>query len=212
MDFILDHKWIFLITAEIVFWVCAVAFLILRYWFKFDKLSKFVIVIFIVNDLWIALLGFMDFQRTGEFSFYQIIIVIFIVYAMTLGKSDFKKLDYFIKRQVAKRRGEPLNDAQKPVQYYGMALAVIEWKQFAGHIFIFILMHVIFFFAFGFSESMQQTPITELFSVWFNNENNAVPFNHEGVNQFSQVWLLILLIDFAITLSYTIFPKRKPAV
>ncbi|WP_234417364.1 MULTISPECIES: hypothetical protein [unclassified Lysinibacillus] len=111
MDIILEHKWFFLITAEIIFWVCAIAFLLLRYWYKLDKLSMFAFGVFIINDLWIALLAFMDYRRTGEFSIYQILIVIMIVYALTFGKSDFKKLDGIIKGRVAKIRGESLEES-----------------------------------------------------------------------------------------------------
>lgn len=209
MDFILDYKWFFLITAEVVFWVCAIAFLLLRYWFKLKKLSLFVFVIFILNDLWIALLAYLDYQRTGEFSIYQIIIVIIIMYAMTFGKSDFKKLDAFIKRWVAKKRGEPIDESLQPVKLYGKAYALHEWKQFAGHFVVFIIVHIGFAIAVGLSDSMQETPFNELFGMWFDDENSNFPFNNEGVNKFSQVWLLILAIDFVITLSYTLFPKKK---
>lgn len=105
MDFILEYKWLFLILGEIVFTLCAAAFLLLRYWYQLEKLSIIVFVIFIINDLWIAFLAVMDYQRTGAFSLYQIIAVVFIIYALTLGKSDMKKLDEVIKRKVAEKRG-----------------------------------------------------------------------------------------------------------
>ncbi|MBM7666996.1 hypothetical protein JOC25_003523 [Solibacillus kalamii] len=209
MDFILDYKWFFLITAEVVFWVCAIAFLLLRYWFKLKKLSLFVFVIFILNDLWIALLAYLDYQRTGEFSIYQIIIVIIIVYAMTFGKSDFKKLDAFIKRWVAKKRGEPIDESLQPVKLYGKAYALHEWKQFAGHFVVFIIVHIGFAIAVGFSDSLQQMALNDFFGMWFDDDNSNFPFKNEGINKFSQVWLLILAIDFVITLSYTLFPKKK---
>lgn len=210
MEFILDYKWFFLITAEIIFWVCAIAFLILRYWYKFNRLSKFIITIFIINDLWIAFLAYSDYQRTGEFSVYQIIIVIFIVYAMTFGKTDFKKLDFFIKRQVAKYKGESLTALKNPIQHYGLAYALIEWKQFVVHVFVFAIVHIIFFITFGLSDALFDISKENWFGSWFNKETSTVPFNHESINKFSQVWLLVLLIDFAITLSYTIFPKKQP--
>ncbi|WP_339176098.1 hypothetical protein MKY51_06830 [Solibacillus sp. FSL R5-0691] len=209
MDFILDYKWFFLITAEVVFWVCAFAFLLLRYWFQLKKLSIFVFIIFIVNDLWIALLAYFDYQRTGEFSSYQIIIVILIVYAMTFGKSDFKKLDAFIKRWVAKRRGEPIDNSLQPVKLYGKAYAIQEWKQFVLHFVVFIIVHIGFVIAVGFSDSLQQIPLSDFFGMWFDDESGNFPFNNEGINKFSQVWLIILAIDFVITLSYTLFPKEK---
>ena len=211
MDFILDHKWFFLITAEVIFWLCAFAFLLLRYWYKLEKLSMIVFLVFMMNDLWIAFLAFADYQRTDEISVYQILIVIILIYALTLGKSDMKKLDAFIKTFVAKKRGESLNGAHQPVKLYGMAYALEEWKQFTGHFVVFIVMHFVFFFVLGFSETVQQMAIADLFGMWFDKDMSNFPFNNEDVNKFSQVWLLILMIDFAITLSYTIIPKKKEA-
>ena len=60
---------------------------------------------FILNDVWIVFLAVMDYQRTGAISWYQLIAAIFIIYALTLGKSDMKKLDVVIKRKVAEKRG-----------------------------------------------------------------------------------------------------------
>ena len=105
MDFILEYKWLFLIMGEVVFTLCAAAFLLLRYWFQLEKLSILVLLIFILNDVWIAYLAVMDYQRTGAISWYQLIAAVFIIYALTLGKSDMKKLDVVIKRKVAEKRG-----------------------------------------------------------------------------------------------------------
>jgi hypothetical protein len=209
MDFILDNKWFFLITAEIIFWICAIAFLLLRYWFKLERLSMFIFVIFIVNDLWIAFLAFMDYRRTGEFSVFQIVILIFIVYALTFGKSDFMKLDLFIKRQVAKIRGETIPASEMPVQRYGLDLALYEWKQFVGHLFIFALLHIVFAFAFGLADQFNTLQIEQWLSI-INNDDNGLPFNNEGINSVTKIWLIILIIDFVITLSYTVFPKKSP--
>lgn len=33
MDLLVEYKWIFLIGAEVFFWVCATAFFLARYWF-----------------------------------------------------------------------------------------------------------------------------------------------------------------------------------
>ncbi len=106
MDFILQYKWLFLIMGEIVFTLCAAAFLLVRYWYRLEKLSLVVLVIFIANDLWIAFLAVLDYQRTGTISLYQIIAAVFIIYALTLGKSDMKKLDEWIKQKVAEKRGK----------------------------------------------------------------------------------------------------------
>ena len=138
------------------------------------------------------------------FSVYQIIIVIFIVYAMTFGKTDFKKLDFFIKRQVAKYKGESITTLQNPIQQHGLAYALIEWKHFLAHMLVFVVLHIIFFFTFGLSDSLIDIPKENWFGSWFNKETSTVPFKHEGINKLSQVWLLVILIDFVITLSHTI--------
>ncbi|MGR6007913.1 hypothetical protein ACT7CZ_00690 [Bacillus cereus] len=108
MNFILENKWTFLIMAEAIFWISIICFLLLRYWFEFKKLSIAFFILFIVNDLWIATMGFFDYLNTGKFSNYQLIIVIIIVYALTYGKTDFRKLDAFIQKKVAKWKGNPI--------------------------------------------------------------------------------------------------------
>ena len=209
MEFILDHKWYFLITAEVIFWLGAIAFLLLRYWFKLQRLSVYIFIIFIVNDLWIALLAFLDYRRSGEFSVFQIIILIFIVYALTFGNSDFKKLDLFIKRQVAKLRGETIPASDLPIKRYGLDFALHEWKQFAGHLFIFVLLHIVFAFAFGLADQFNTLDIEQWGSV-INNDENVLPYNHEGINSVTKIWLIILIVDFVITLSDTVFLKKRP--
>ena len=208
MDFILDHKWFFFIAAEVLFWLCALSFIVCRYLFKLDKLSVFIFAIFIVNDLWIALLAFLDYQRTGEIATFQIIIVIFIIYALTFGKSDFKKLDLRIKRWIALKRGEPMDDINIPKPLTGIAYAIQEWKGFGQHFMLFVAAHFIFFFMYGLAPTLQETPIQQWFGLWFDKDLNTAPFQHETINSISKIWLLICLIDFAITLSYTIFPKK----
>lgn len=208
MGFILDHKWFFFIAAEVLFWLCAIGFIICRYLFKLDKLSVVLFVVFIVNDLWIALLGYMDYQRTGEISTFQIIIIIFIVYALSFGKSDFKKLDGKIKRWIASKRGEYIDEANFPKPVTGVAYAIQEWKGFGVHFVLFIIAHFIFYISFGLSSALQEAPLQEWFGLWFNKDSNHIPFHNEQVNKVSKVWLLIFLIDFVITCSYTIFPKK----
>lgn len=209
MEFISEYKWFFLISAEVVFWLCAISFLIFRYWFKLDKLSKLFVIIFIVNDLWIAFLAYIDYQRTGEFSNYQIIILVIIIYALTFGKSDFKKLDIYIKRKVSEIRGEPVDQLEVTPKKYGLAYAVSQWKKFLLHLIIFLTIHLVFYFMFDFSEIFLNTPWESRFGSWFDKELSTVPYNNESINKVSKVWLLVLLIDFAITCSYTIFPKKN---
>lgn len=209
MEFILEYKWFFLISAEVVFWICAILFLIFRYWFKLDTLSKLLVVIFIVNDLWIAFLAYIDYQRTGVFSNYQIIILIIIIYALTFGNSDFKKLDVYIKRKVSEMKGEPLDQFEVSPKIYGLNYAVSQWKNFLLHLILFIILHLVFYLMFDLSEMFLNIPWESRFGSWFDKELSTTPFNNKNINKVSKVWLLVLIIDFAITCSYSIFPKKN---
>ena len=106
MDFILEYKWFFLIGAEVSFWVLSVAFLLLRYLFDLNRASFIVLALIILDNLFIAGLGFLDYTRTGEFATYQFVAVAIIVYGLTFGKRDFKRLDAYLKRKVMQRKGQ----------------------------------------------------------------------------------------------------------
>jgi hypothetical protein len=210
MDFILENKWQFLITAEVFFWVFSLTFLVVRYWFNLKKLSIVFFFLFIINDLWIATMGFMDYLKTGNFTSYQIVILIIIVYALTYGKSDFRKLDIFIQKKVAKWKGQPIPDLKGPEKLYGKDLARQERKHFAIHLSIFILAHIGMFLVYGLSDQLTQSQnIEQLLSQWFSSKDALYPFNNESMNNLSRIWTLVLVIDGVTSLSYTFFPKNE---
>ncbi|MFC7372480.1 hypothetical protein ACFQPF_12445 [Fictibacillus iocasae] len=206
MDFILTYKWQFLIAAEILFWLFLVSFLVLRYWFKLHKISALFFILFIVNDLWIATMAFFDYQKTGQFSAYQFVIIIFILYAFTYGKSDFKKLDRFIQVKVAQLKGEPVPEFQTAPKLYGRELAKQERKHFAIHLAIFCIAHLAFFFLFGLHDQLSEhLSLQEI----YNSKEGLYPFNNTAINNLSRIWGIILLVDAIISLSYTVFPKEE---
>lgn len=209
MEFILENKWAFLITAEIIFWVSILSFLTLRYWFKLQKISLVFFLIFIINDLWIAAMGYMDYLKTGEFSSYQIIILIVICYALTYGKSDFKRLDGFMQIKIAKLKKEPIPKIQQHKELFGMDYAKHEWKQFLNHLIIFSIVHIALLLYFGLTTKFGDiNSIESLLKLWFSDTQSSFPFNNSRANNFSRIWTLVLVIDTIITLSYTIFPKN----
>ena len=104
MDFLIDYKWILLVGAEISFWLLSVVFLVLRYWAGFDRASIVFLVLIVVDNLVILGLGAVDYLLTGEFETYQITILIVLLYGVTFGKRDFKRLDAYLKRKIAKRK------------------------------------------------------------------------------------------------------------
>lgn len=210
MDFILENKWLFLIIAEVVFWVSIITFLVLRYWFGFRKLSVVFFFLFIINDLWIATMGFMDYLKTGEFTSYQVVILIILVYALTYGKTDIKRLDIFIKKKVAAWRGETNLSIESPTLLYGKEHARIERKQFLLHLLVFIVVHLALLVIIGASESIKEiSSLQELLNVWFNQKNSVFPFDNSSANNLSRIWTIILIIDGVTSFSYTLFPRAE---
>src|SRR5690625_1957259 len=98
INFILEYKWLFFIFGEIIFWGSIIGFLLLRYGLGLDKLSKYLIIIWLLSDLWLLALGVLDYIETGSIDAFQIVIVVVLIYAFIAGKSDLKKLVRLIKR------------------------------------------------------------------------------------------------------------------
>jgi hypothetical protein len=107
MGFLMDHKWILLVGAETTFWLLSVVFLVLRYWAGFDRVSIVFLVLIVVDNLVIMGLGVLDYLLTGQFEAYQITIVVVLLYGVTFGKRDFKRLDAYLKRTITKRKQRP---------------------------------------------------------------------------------------------------------
>ena len=104
MDFLVEYKWVLLVGAEASFWLLSVVFLVLRYWAGFDRASIVFLVLIVVDNLVILGLGAVDYLLTGEFEAYQITILIVLLYGVTFGKRDFKRLDAYLKRKITKRK------------------------------------------------------------------------------------------------------------
>lgn len=210
MDFILENKWLFLIIAEVIFWVSVLTFLLLRYWFDLKKLSLAFFVLFIVNDLWIAIMGFFYYLKTDKISNYQIIIIVFLVYAFTYGKNDFRRLDTFMQRKVASWKGQPIPKVEGVKKLYGKEHARHERKLFLIHFLVYVLAHIIFLVMFGFSDQVNSFhEIGNMLSHWFEEKQVNFPSNNTTVNNISRIWSFILVIDAVISLSYTFFPRSE---
>ncbi|MDR7071408.1 hypothetical protein [Fictibacillus barbaricus] len=208
MDFVLNNKWLFLILAETVFWISTLSFLVVRYWFNLKILSTVFFLLFVLNDLWIATMGYFDFMRTGEFSSYQFIILIVIVYALTYGRGDFQKLDGFIQRKVAKWRGLTLPETKQKKRLYGFEHAKQERKNMYRHIILFFAVQLLFFFTFGFSNAVWNIQMDTLFHDWYDQVETDLFYKNIIANNITRLWALILTIDIVVSFSYTLFLKK----
>ncbi|MGG0274644.1 hypothetical protein [Bacillus rhizoplanae] len=197
MNILIEYRWAFLIGAEVVFWSATISFFLLRYAFQLRKASFVAGIVLLLNELFILTLGVIDYYETGEFSQFQVIIVIILLYAVFYGKKDLRRLDLRIQRFIAKRRGEALPIIEESVELTGWAHTKQELFHWGIHFVLFAGTHIVFFFLYGL------VPLENIASF------DADVFLNEIANRVSKVWRIVFFVDTLITLSYVIFPKKK---
>jgi hypothetical protein len=100
----MELKWILLIALETLAWVLTLGFVVLRYWFRRERASIVALVAMIVDTFGILVLGVVDWIQTGELSAYQIVIAALLVYALTIGREDARRLDRWLGARVSRLR------------------------------------------------------------------------------------------------------------
>jgi hypothetical protein len=100
----MELKWILLIALEALAWAFTIGFVVLRYWFRKERASIVALVAMIVDTFGIVTLGVVYWIRTGELSTYQFVIAGLIVYALTVGREDARRLDRWLGARVSRLR------------------------------------------------------------------------------------------------------------
>ncbi|WP_257348977.1 hypothetical protein [Pseudalkalibacillus decolorationis] len=208
-DFILEYKWAFFIAGEIIFWVSIIGFLVVRYVFGLERLGKYLIFIWLASDLWLLFIGILDYTQTGNFDNFQIIITAFLLYALTFGKNDFKKIDRFIKRKVKQWKGEPLTKEDLPERLYGMKHALKQLKEFGLHLLLYTIVITILAFTIEMKDVSYLLESSGGLEGTIENLVEHGLFEDPVAARVTGIWTLVLLIDGIITLSYVVFPRRE---
>ncbi|MED4164631.1 hypothetical protein P4642_18305, partial [Halalkalibacterium halodurans] len=98
--FFLDYQVEIFITMEVLTVICLLLFGVTRYYFNIRKASLLFILLFIGITALEAALAWWLYNKTGEISTLQIIITVFVLYAITFGIGDFKKLDRWMRQKI----------------------------------------------------------------------------------------------------------------
>ncbi len=207
-DFLMQYKWFLLVGAEVVFWVLAGSFLVLRYWLGLRGAGAAVLGLMLLNELLVVVLGLLDYQRTGEFAGYQIVVLAFIVYALTFGKEDFRRLDGRIERMVLAWKGQaPPALALRPARpaLSGAKHSSKERRGWYVHLAIFVVGQTVFLAMGGSWPAMILTgelPPSALWTgQWSGAETSTLTFA-------SRVWCAVIVVDFVWSFSFTLIPRR----
>ncbi|HLS67419.1 MAG TPA: hypothetical protein VK029_10565 [Pseudogracilibacillus sp.] len=211
MEFISTYLWELFIAVEVVFWLSIALFIILRYLLGWKKISIWILPLFIASVIADLLLGWVDYKQTGEFSTFQLIVLIFVVYAITSGYTDFRRLDAWIQQKIAKWKGLPEPDVSaKLPPKYGKEHARYERRGWYLHVLTFVLFLIIFYFLTGTDDAFKWDDLMngQFYSDWWNNKGYGI-YGDPILNQLTKVWFLVIIIDGIISLSYTFSPNKE---
>jgi hypothetical protein len=100
----MELKWALAIGFEAAFWLMLAAFLVLRYRFGIEAVTKYFVIGTVLDTLGILGLGVWDFAATGRVSGYTIFIAVLLAYSFTYGKKDLKRLDGWMAERLRPRR------------------------------------------------------------------------------------------------------------
>ncbi|GIQ71136.1 hypothetical protein DUZ99_12140 [Xylanibacillus composti] len=201
MSFIYEHEWLFFFLSEVLIWVLAVPFLILRYRYGLEQASIVLLIVILACNLFQGLLVVVDFVHTGEISFFQVVIVLFFIYAFTLGKSDFALMDQYLKKKF------------KPPHRVVKEASLLPYMRFRrkwmlGHTAAFLLLHSIWY-------AVDIGTLVPPAGLFFFQDWIRLP--HQGyfeipqLNALSYFWKVMYYVDllFFLLLS-TIWQATKP--
>lgn len=215
MSFLYHHQWLLFFASEGLTWILAVLFLASRYFFSLNRFSLWCLVFVILGNAFQFFLASIDYYFAGKVSFFQIVIILFVIYASTLGSSDFQRLDKYIKEKVMtwkKNRGhvrgsitqifhvEEKEDIRAPRKY--------KKQLFFIHITTFIVIHFLWFII-DINES-NDIAVNHLFLFieWIEYPHRGF-FNNPFFNIMSYVWSIIFFFDLVVFLTSTFLDKLR---
>ena len=100
----MELKWALAIGFELAFWLMLAAFLVLRYRYRVEGVTRVFVAGVVLDTAGILALGVWDFAETGRVSVYTAFIAALVVYSLTAGKEHLHRLDRWMARKVRPSR------------------------------------------------------------------------------------------------------------
>lgn len=212
MSFLLEYQWEIFIVAEVLSFVALILFGIVRYGFGRRKSSLTFLAIFLGLLIFEAGLALILYQETGEISNFQIVIMIFILYACTFGINDFRKLDRWMRKKIGNFRGtDLLTEKDKEImrrQKDPKHIARVNRISAMIHLLIFVVAQVSMW-AYSL-ESFDEAKLYLTDLSWIGAENyQETPYVSDMMYGISMIWGIVFMVDFLYSWSYTIFPANS---
>ncbi|KAB8137583.1 hypothetical protein F9U64_08690 [Gracilibacillus oryzae] len=173
-----------IILCEVGFWVFVIAGLFARYVMKKEKLSAILLICTPVVDLVLLIATVIDLKNGATATVIHGIAAIYIGVSISFGHQMIRWADVRFAYYFA--------NGPKPVKKkkYGKEFAKSERQGWYRHLIAWLI-------GCSFLASI----------IWYiNNEQQTAQ-----LTQIFLIWSLVLAIDFVISFSYTIFPKKQQA-
>jgi hypothetical protein len=101
----MELKWILAIALEASFWLMLAAFLVLRYRYGMENITRLFVIGVVIDTAGIVALGVWDFVNTGNVNTYTAFIAALVIYGVTSGKEHLAALDRWMARRIKPKRG-----------------------------------------------------------------------------------------------------------
>jgi hypothetical protein len=99
----MDLKWALAISFEAAFWVMLAGFLVLRYRYGIESITRLFVVGVLLDTAGILALGVWDFAEKGQLSVYTAFIAALLAYSLTAGKEHLRRLDRWMAESLRPR-------------------------------------------------------------------------------------------------------------
>ncbi|TYR81319.1 hypothetical protein FZC66_05525 [Priestia megaterium] len=170
-----------IVACEIAFWLVIVAGLVARYVWKKEKLGLMFLALTPVVDLLLLLITGVDLYNGAVATIAHGVAAVYIGVSIAFGKSMIKWADERFQYYVTKQ-------GSKPLKRYGMDHAKHGLKGWISHLIAYVIGAAL------------------LASIIYFVDD---PTRTEALSGILKIWSLVLGIDFVITGSYFIWPKKE---
>ncbi len=113
MTYILDYKWLILATLEVLAWASTFFMFYARYGLRSNRLFKLGIFLTVITGILPQVsMGIINYAATRQIDIYTGVIILLIIYGLTIGKKDVKKVDQWAQKTFSKKRKLPNNRSE----------------------------------------------------------------------------------------------------
>ncbi|WP_017811664.1 MULTISPECIES: hypothetical protein [Paenibacillus] len=169
-----------IVACEVLFWVFVIGGLAARYVLGAKRLSTFLLICTPLIDLVLLIAAFMDLRNGATATMAHGIAAVYIGVSLAYGHRMIRWAD--------ERFAYRFADGQKPQKLYGREHARHERTGWMMHLISWIVGNALL-----------------LFMIWYVDDASRTVV----LNSVIRVWAIVLAIDFVISFSYTLWPRKQ---